>query len=87
MVGWGVTSSSGEEDNGKNVENDDEPLVGEVHSGGQRSSSLGPSFYHQSDDGEFSHWLREYHELVFDVMSTSHYECLSDQMDRSRSEE
>ena len=71
----------------------DDTLVGVVQLNSEKSTIdsgsgfLGPSFYHHGDDGEFAHWLREYPESLFDVMTTSHYECLSDQMDRSRLEE
>ena len=44
--------------------------MGVVHSGGQRttldsrSSTLGHSFHHEGDNGEFAQWLRDYHETV-----------------------
>lgn len=87
-----ITSSSDEGESNEGEKNG-ETLVGVVHSGGQettidsRSSSLGLDFYHEGDNGEFAGWLKDYHEWVYDVMVTSNYKWLSDEMDISRSEE
>ena len=67
--------------------------MGVVQPGSQRAKldarlgHLGPSFYHWSDNGEYAQWLKEYPELVCDVMVTSHHELLKDDMDTSRTEE
>ena len=88
-----ITSSLDEEEEDKEEEKKSETSVGVVHSGGQRATidvglgSLGPSFYHWSDNGEYAQWLREYPDYVYDVMVTSHYKYLRDDMDGSRKEE
>ena len=58
----------------------DEALVRALvaHSKGQKNyehcevSDLGPRFYLQENQGEFQHWLRQYPESIFDVMTIGH---------------
>jgi hypothetical protein len=89
LGGWvrkKITSSSEEEDDDKEGDKTSEALEKIVHSGGQRtimdsrSGSLGPSFYHWDDNGEYTQWLREYLESEYDMMVTSHHACLSDEI-------
>ena len=63
LGGWvrkKITLSSEEEENDKEEDNDGEILVGVFHSGGQittidsGSCSLGPNFYHWSNNGEYA---------------------------------
>ena len=79
LGGWvrkEIASSSEDESNDKNDDENDEALVGVVHSGGHGRildsglCSLGPSFYHYGDDGEYAQWLREYPKSEFDVMTS-----------------
>jgi len=35
----------------------------------------------------YAQWLKDYHELVYDVMVTSHHACLSDEKDNSKRDE
>jgi hypothetical protein len=93
LGGWmkkEITSTSKEEENDKEGDKDDVALVGVVHSRGQkmtidsRSCSLGHSIYHWSDNGEYSQWLRDYSESVYDIMVTSHHASLSDEKHSSK---
>ena len=74
-----------DENDDKEDDKNDEALVGVVHSGGHGGfidlalGFLGPSFYHYGDNGDYAQWLREYPELEFDVIVTSHHVCLSDE--------
>ena len=96
LAGWirqEIGSSSEDEDDVKEDGKNDDALVGVVHSDGHRriiatrSGDLGSSFYNYGDDGEYVQWLRDYPELEFDVMTTSHHACLRDDILSARSEE
>jgi hypothetical protein len=50
------------------------------------SGSLGPSFYHWGDNGEYAQWLKDYPESEYHVMVTSYHPCLNDKRLSSRSE-
>ena len=50
-------------------------------------SSLGPSLYHWSDNGEYAKWLNEYLDSMCDVMVTSHREYLKYERNSVRREE
>ena len=43
-------------------------------------------FYLKEDEREFHHWLRQYPESVFDIMTICHYPRLRDEMDTARLE-
>jgi hypothetical protein len=81
---------SEEEGNDREKDENGEALVRVVHPGGQRpiidsgSGSLGPSFHHWGDNGEYVQWLRYCPESEYDVMVTSHHPCLSDERLSSR---
>ena len=96
LGGWvrkKIASSLEDASDDKKDDENDEALVGVVHSGGHGkildsgSGGLGPSFYHYGDDGEYAQWLREYPESEFDMMATSYHACLSDDILKARSEE
>ena len=82
-----------EVDKYKDDEKFDDTLVGVVQLNSEKSKIdsgsgfLGPSFYHQGDDGEFAHWLRQYSEFICDVMMTFHHQILRDDMSNSRRED
>ena len=88
-----VSSSEDEGDHDKEDDKDGEALVRVVHSGGHGKiidsglGGLGLNFYDYGDNGEYAQWLRDYPELEFDVMVTSHHACLSDKILSSKGEE
>ena len=68
-----MTSSLDEREEDNEKKENDEALVGVIHSKGQKTyedysdGNLGPEFYLQGDQGEFQHWFMEYPESIFGV--------------------
>ena len=80
LSGWvreEIDPMSDEEENGGSNEKFEVTLVGVVQNKEKAkmyssNGFLGPSFYNQDVDGDFTHWLRQYPEFINDIMMMSH---------------
>ena len=96
LGGWvkkEIATSSDEEQEDNDDDKKSQTLVRVVQSFGQstetdiRLGHLGPSSYHWSDNGEYAQWLKDYLELMYDVMMISYHECLKNDRHKSTAEE